>query len=297
MLKSIYIVTLLVLSVTRTEQAYQSELGYQPVARGQVSSELANIWQSPPAEGARWVLMKPDSDSEVFLRFVETGSQGNYQPMKTLGWNAVEIQAADPDRLSGQLDPDLFEIIGPPAFLTDKNNIRAMQALGPDRELLYFTHVIDPELTSFNIGTAQSWVDRVFIMVLGTADLEATTVFYRDTLGQAISGPYPYRVSVLSRAWNEPEDTLYDLSIAQLQEPFLIEIDRYPDAAERRLKTSIGLPYGPAIVSFRVESLDNVVKRTGQKAVALQSAPYRGASVLFLEGPSGERIELVGPAP
>ena len=122
-------------------------------------------------------------------------------------------------------------------------------------------------------------------------------MFYRDTLGQAISGPFPYRVSVLSRAWNKPEDTVYDLSIAQLQESFLIEIDRYPDAAERRLKTSIGLPYGPAIVSFRVESLDNVVKRTGQKAVALHTPPYRGASVLFLEGPSGERIELVGPAP
>ena len=224
MLKSIYIVTLVVLSLARSEQAYETNLGYETVARGELSAELAGAWQAPEAAGAPWRLMKPRSDSDVFIRFVEAGSRGNYQPMKTLGWNAVEIQAQDPDRLAGELDPEAFEIIGPPAFLTDKQNIRAMQVLGPDQELLYLTHVLDPAQSTFNIGTAQSYVDRVFIMVLGTADLAATTVFYNDQLGQSLSGPWPYRVSVLSRAWGLPQETMYDLSIAQLQEPFLVEI-------------------------------------------------------------------------
>jgi catechol 2,3-dioxygenase-like lactoylglutathione lyase family enzyme len=297
MLKSIYIVTLLVMSVTRSEQVYEDNLDYLAVARGEVSTEMAAAWQAPQAAGAPWVLMKPDSESEVYLRFVQASERGNYEPMKTLGWNAVEIQAKNPDRLAGDLDPGHFEIIGQPAFLTDKENIRAMQALGPDRELLYFTHVIDPARSSFNIGTAQSWVDRVFIMVLGTADLDATTTFYREWLGQELAGPFPYRVSVLSRAWNKPPETIYDLSIAQLQEAFLIEIDQYPAEAQRRQASERGLPFGPAMVSFRVQSLQQAADKAGRSPVTLAQAPYRGQASLLLEGPSGELIELVGPAP
>jgi catechol 2,3-dioxygenase-like lactoylglutathione lyase family enzyme len=296
-LKSIYIVTLVVLSLGRSEQAYEKNLGYETVARGEVSAELAAAWQAPGAAGAPWLLMKPPSESEVFIRFVEAGSQGNYQPMKTLGWNAVELQARDPDRLAGELEPNDFEIVGPPAFLTDKQNIRAMQVLGPDRELLYLTHVLDPAQSTFNIGTAQSYVDRVFIMVLGTADLAATTAFYNDWLGQSLSGPWPYRVSVLSRAWGLPPDTLYDLSIAQLQEPFLVEIDQYPAEAARREPADIGLPFGPAIVSFRVDSLAEAARRSGRDPLVPREAPYAGSAMLLLQGPSGELVELIGPAP
>lgn len=296
MLKSIYIVTLLVMSVTRSEQAYEDNLDYQTVASGQVSEQLAQVWQAPGTEGAPWVLMKPDSESEVYLRFIQAEDPGNYQPMKTLGWNAVEIQARNPDRLAKELDSRQFEIIGQPAFLTDKENIRAMQALGPDRELLYFTHVIDPAQSSFNIGTAQSWVDRVFIMVLGTADLGATKAYYQEWLGQDISGPWPYRITVLSRAWDKPVDSMYDLSIAQLQEAFLIEIDQYPAEAARREKGSRGLPFGPSMVSFRVDSLAQAAAKAGRAPVVIDEAPYRGQSVLLLEGPSGELIELVGPS-
>jgi catechol 2,3-dioxygenase-like lactoylglutathione lyase family enzyme len=296
-LKSIYIVTLVVLSLARSEQAYETNLGYETVARGELSAELAGAWHAPDAAGAPWLLMKPGSDSEVFIRFIEAGGKGNYEPMKTLGWNAVEIQAQDPDRLATELDPQAFEIIGPPAFLTDKQNIRAMQVLGPDRELLYLTHVLDPAQSTFNIGTAQSYVDRVFIMVLGTADLAATATFYSDQLGQSLSGPWPYRVSVLSRAWGLPAETLYDLSIAQLQEPFLVEIDQYPAEAARREPTDIGLPFGPAIVSFRVDSLVAPARRAGRDPMVPREAPYAGLATVLLQGPSGELVELIGPAP
>jgi catechol 2,3-dioxygenase-like lactoylglutathione lyase family enzyme len=297
MLKSIYIVTLLVLSVTRSEQAYEQNLDYQTVARGEVSAELATAWRAPASAGAPGVLMQPDSASDDYLRFVQAEARGNYEPMKSLGWNAVEIQAQDPDRLAVDLDPERFQVIGEPAFLTGKQNIRAMQALGPDRELLYLTHVIDPAASTFRIGTAQSWVDRVFIMVLGTSDLAATTAFYQDWLGQDISGPWPYRVRVLSRAWGKPDDTLYDLSIAQLEEDFLIEIDQYPAEAPRREPSDLGLPFGPAMVSFRVGSLEQVARRTGRAPLVVHAAPYGGQAMLLLEGPSGELIELVGPAP
>lgn len=293
MLKSIVIVTLLVTSVTRSEQTYERDLGYLTVDEGRVAPALAEAWDAPAAAGRPFVLMRPDSDSEVYLRFIEAPEKGNYVPMRTLGWNAVELQAEDPDSLVNEVSAEDFELIGPPAYLTDQENIRAAQMLGPHRELLYFTHVLDPTLSRFRIGTAQSRVDRVFIMVLGTADLGATSSFYQDVLGMTVAGPFPYRVSVLSRAWNLPEDTLHDLSIVQLEEAFLIEIDAYPAAAPLRSDSGLGLPYGPAIVSFRVDDLTTLERQTGRRAASLPMAPYDGGEMLFLTGPSGEGIELV----
>ena len=279
MLKSIFMVTILVLSTGHSERAYQEQLGYQLVEQGSVSEQWSEAWGIEALQGRPYSILQPESGAEVYIRFIETPNTGNYAPMKTLGWNAVELQARDPDTLVAGLDPQRFQLIGPPAFLTGGENIRAAQVLGPARELLYFTHVLDPAKASFNIGTAQSRVDRVFIMVLGTSDLEATSDFYQDVLGQTIMGPYPYRVSVLSRAWGADEETLYDLSIAQLDEAFLLEIDQYPQAAPRRTLSGAGLPFGPAVVSFHVDSLHAVSERLG-----IAAAP---AGWAFVHRPAG----------
>lgn len=297
MLKSILVVTLLVGSVPEAEQAYERDLGYRTVDEGRIDPVLAETWEAPGAAGRAFVLMQPESGENVFLRFVETDGPGNYQPMKTTGWNAVELQATDPDTLVTALPPERFELIGPPRFLTEQRNIRAAQVLGPHRELLYFTHVLDPGLSRFRIGTASSRVDRVFIMVLGTTDLVGTTAFYEGTLGMPVNGPFPYRVSVLSKAWDLPEDTLHDLSIVQLEAEFLIEIDAYPETAPGRSVTGAGLPYGPAIVGFNVATLASVARKSGRTARVLDQAPYGGREVLFLTGPSGEGIELIANAP
>ena len=293
MLKSILVVTLLVSSVPEAEQAYERELGYRAVDEGRIAPELAGHWQAPATEGRAFVLMQPESGESVYLRFVESDAPGNYAPMKTQGWNAFELQASDPDTLVTELDANRFELIGPPKFLTEQENIRAAQVLGPHRELLYFTHVLDPALSRFRIGTARTRVDRVFIMVLGTTDLGATTTFYQDLLGMPVSGPWPYEVRVLSRAWDLPAETLHELSIVQLEAEFLIEIDAYPVEAPRRSAPEGGLPYGPSVVGFRVAALDAAERQSGRQARALAQAPYDGRRVLFLTGPSGEGVELV----
>ena len=295
MLKSIYIVTILVLSALGSEKAYEQNLAYTVEERGEISGQLAKAWEMPQIEGSPYVLMRPDSNEQVYLRFIQAETRGNYEPMKTLGWNAIEILVQDPDALAKSLDKSQFEIIGAPAFLTEQQNIRAMQALGPDQEVLYLTRVIDPAASNFNLVSATSYVDRVFIMVLGTGDIGATSACYSEWLGQEISGPWPYQVSVLSTAWNKPVDTVYDLSLAQLQESFLIEIDEYPESAVKRLPALAGLPFGPAMVSFKVDSLASVAEKLGKQPQKIAAAPYLGQSVLLIQGPSGEWIELVGP--
>ncbi len=295
MLKSIYIVTILVLSALGSEKAYEQNLAYTVEQRGEISGQLAKAWEMPQIEGSPYVLMRPDSSEQVYLRFIQAETRGNYEPMKTLGWNAIEILVQDPDALAKSLDKSQFEIIGAPAFLTEQQNIRAMQVLGPDQEVLYLTRVIDPAASNFNLVSATSYVDRVFIMVLGTGDIGATSAWYSEWLGQEIGGPWPYQVSVLSTAWNKPVDTVYDLSLAQLQESFLIEIDEYPASAVKRSPTLAGLPFGPAMVSFKVDSLASVAEKLGKQPQKIAAAPYSGQSVLLIQGPSGEWIELVGP--
>lgn len=301
MLKTIFIVTIALLNPGSAEEAWREHLEYRTVERGEIGAALAGAWGLPQAEGSDYVLMQPASGAETYIRFVATDARGNYAPMKTLGWNAVELLVQDPDDMARALADAPFEVIGPPAFLTEKQNVRAMQALGPADELLYLTRIIDPARSSFDLGQAVSRIDRVFIMVLGTADMAETTAWYTDALGQPVTGPWPYRVGVLSRAWGLPEDTVYPLSIAQLQGQFLIEMDEYPAAAERREATAAGLPYGPAMVSFGVASLEAIPALAGEAGVAVDTAPYNGRRVAALRGPSGEWIELVGgfesPAP
>lgn len=296
MLKAIFIVTLLVLGEGHSERAYREAFDYRVVERGEISGVLANGWELPRAAGRRYTLLQPASGAEVYIRLIETDNVGNYQPLRTLGWNAVEIQVQDVDRRVAALEPALFELVGEPAFLTGTDNIRAAQVLGPARELLYLTEVLDPARSRFNIGAATTPVDRVFIMVLGTADVGATAAFYQDRFEQEIAGPFPYRVGVLARAWGQPDDTLYDLSIAQLEGPFLIEIDQYPAAAQPRSATAAGLPYGPAMVSFSVPDLDALARRLGKTVTHPPEAPYAGRGSVLVQGPSGEWIELVGPA-
>ena len=295
MLKSIYIVTILVLNALESEKAYEQNLAYTVEERGEISGQLAKAWEMPQIEGSHYVLMRPDSSEQVYLRFIQAETRGNYEPMKTLGWNAIEILVQDPDALAKSLDKSQFETIGAPAFLTEQQNIRAMQALGPDQEVLYLTRVIDPGASEFNLVSATSYVDRVFIMVLGTGDIGVTNAWYSEWLGQAITGPWPYQIGVLSTAWNKPVDTVYDLSLAQLQESFLIEIDEYPASSVKRSPALAGLPFGPAMVSFKVDSLASVAEKLGKQPQVIAAAPYSGQSVLLIQGPSGEWIELVGP--
>ena len=101
---------------------------------------------------------------------------------------------------------------------------------------------------------------------------------------------------MLSRAWGRPVDTIYALSIAQLQESFLIEMDEYPAETPKRIATGVGLPFGPAMVSFLVDSLETLARRSGRVPVKISAKPYSGRSALMIQGPSGEMIELIAPA-
>ena len=291
MLSAIVAVTLLVPDVDAAEQAYQRALSYQTVERGHVAPELAERWGAGALAGREFVVLQPQSREPVYLRFVETEAAAT-PPMKALGWNATEILVEDPVLLEPKLEDTPFRVIGTPAPLEFNPKVVAMQALGPAGELLYFTRM-PAGVSKFGLGSATTFVDRVFIVVLGVHDIRRTLSFYNTTFGLPVTEPAPSRVDVLADAWGLPREQPFLLGIARLPERFLIEVDEYPPDADTKAAAAGELPAGLALVSFSVPSLDPFLAQFVAPPVMLEGVPYDGRRVGVLRGPSGEHIELI----
>jgi catechol 2,3-dioxygenase-like lactoylglutathione lyase family enzyme len=291
MLSAIVAVTLLVPDVDAAEQAYQRTLSYQTVERGHVAPELAERWGAGALAGREFVVLQPQSREPVYLRFVESETAAT-PPMKALGWNATEILVEDPVLLEPKLADTPFRVIGTPAPLEFNPKVVAMQALGPAGELLYFTRM-PAGASKFGLGSATTFVDRVFIVVLGVHDIRRTLSFYNTTFGLPVTEPAPSRVDVLAGAWGLPREQPFLLGIARLPERFLIEVDEYPPDAGTKAAAAGELPAGMAMVSFTVPSLDPFLAQFVAPPVTLDGVPYGGRRAGVLRGPSGEHIELI----
>ena len=99
MLKSILMVWVLVQNVPATQEAYEAYLGYQIADRGVISSELAEAIKRPRLANRSYVTLVPKSGPQVGIRIIEGADQG-YQPMRRLGWSAIELLVKDPAPLS-----------------------------------------------------------------------------------------------------------------------------------------------------------------------------------------------------
>jgi catechol 2,3-dioxygenase-like lactoylglutathione lyase family enzyme len=300
MLSAIVAVTLVVPDLDAVESAYQRVLRYQTVERGRLPSEAAAAWGAEELSGRPYVVLRPESGEPVYLRLVK-GKAPARLALRTLGWNATEILVEDPEELARRLGDSPFRVIGPPAPLDVNPAVVAMQALGPAGELLYFTR-IPPGRSKFNLGSALSFVDRVFIVVLGVHDVRRTLDFYAGTFGATVTDPAPSRIGVLAQAWGLPPERTFPLAIVRLPERFLIEVDEYPAGAASPEPGPGGVPGGMAMVSFAVPSLAPLAARLLAEPRVAKAMPYDGRRMGVMRGPSGELIELietpaaVGPA-
>ncbi len=309
MLKSILMVTMLVTNLNVTEEAYEDYLGYQVVEEGTVDELLASVWGTQEMIGQSYLIMKPESGAEVYLRFIEDQQTTNYKPVGTHGWNSTEILVEDPDNLAKELVDSPFEIIGMPYDLYPTPDApRAMQVLGPSDEMIYLTRII-PEGSGYNLGSAQSYVDRVFIMVVGGSSMEDLQNYYRDTFDMPVTEASDWTIGVISRLNDLPEDTVYPLAIAEFEKDFLIELDEYPkdscqffffslikickDAIVPREIAEGHLPPSTSLVSFYVDSLDEIDVDWREPPTAIDVFPYNGRKVGVTVGVAGEWIELV----
>jgi catechol 2,3-dioxygenase-like lactoylglutathione lyase family enzyme len=290
-LSAIVAVTLLVPDVQAAERAYQGTLHYQTVEHGHVGKAQAKAWGAARVEDREYIVMQAESREPVYVRFVESRDPPP-RALKRLGWNATEILVEDPPQLERQLAGSSFRVVGPAAPLEFNPAVVAMQALGPSNEMLYFTR-IPAGKSRFNLGSATSFVDRVFIVVVGVHDIRRTLDFYAQTFGMTVTDPAPSSVEVLADAWGLPRDTRFPLAIVRLPERFLIEVDEYPAGAAPPRGRKRDLPAGMAMVSFAVPSLEPFLDRLVAPPRRIAGVPYAGRRTGALLGPSGERIELI----
>ena len=287
MLKSILMVWVLAQNLALTQEAYEDYLGYRSVDAGVMSAELAAAIDRPELADRRFVTMMPRSGPQVGLRLVE-GDTSGYVPMKRVGWSAIELLVKDPEQLESELPGSAFRHLQGPDFLTEQKNILAMQVTGPNQELFYLTHMIDPSKSFLRPQPSPEPVGHTFIMVMGSPDLEASLAFWRRYFDNGIVGPIPYRIGVLSDAYDLPGETLHPLALVSMSDGYGIEIDQYPDEA-----TAVPAPEGERggviLVSLSVDPED-------LKAPLPWRLPYTNAAGAVEGGvmilPSGAPIEI-----
>jgi catechol 2,3-dioxygenase-like lactoylglutathione lyase family enzyme len=286
MLKTILVITISVLNLGSVESAYQQYLGYELVERGEVSEALGEVWNAPSMAGHDYLIMRPASEANVYIRFIEDEAVADYAPMATQGWNATELLVTDPDALAARLADSPFEIVGPPADLWDAPNApRAMQAIGPGNEVLYLTR--NPDFAT------ESAVDRTFIMVLGGPSMAALSDFYTDRLGLELGDTLQLPVPFMADAQEVAPDTLYTLRVAIISQDFLLELDEYPATVPPRPVKPGHLPPGTAMVSFEVDNLDALDVDWRATPAEIDSFPYNGRRTGVIQGPAGEWLELI----
>ena len=271
-----------------TAAAYCEHLGYQRHSESRVSESLAALWGCPAQANARQILLQPASKTPFWLRLVEGPEVTHYKPLTTYGWNASEYIVQDVDRLAERLEQSPFEMIGPPADLSFSDAIRATQVLGPAQEVLYLTQFKRP-VPEFDVPSAEAFVDRVFINIVGGGNLPDLTGFYNRHLGVPEAPVIEAVISVMSDAFGLPADQQHAIAALSAGGQCFIEADQCPPMAVDRPTEPGFLPPGLAMTSFFCE---------GQPAfpadfTALSDDGYYRESAAVVEGAAGELIELV----
>ena len=279
-------VTVTVPDLAAVEACYTEFLDYRVVGRGTVGDELAQLWQAPAVAESRYLLLSPVAGDDCVLRFVETDADLDYVPFSTHGWNAAEIMVENVDAMAHKLADSPFEIIGKPQNLSFTDDIRAMQILGPGKELLYLTEFKKP-VPGIDTPVARCPVDSVFIVILGGPTMSGLQSYYAERFGVPNAAVMDSRVKGMSAAFGNSPEHKYPIAALPLAGKNLIEVDEMPAQAKARPTPNGSLPAGIAIVSF-------ISSAPGGVALITSDPPYSGAQGVSCDiGPAGEIIEIV----
>lgn len=257
-----------------------------------VCDGLAQAWSAPRAAGSRYRIVSPGAGREGGVRLVERERPLKRSPLLVPGWRSIELVVSDVDEVCRRLEQSPFRIVGQPKALTVSPSIRAMQAVGPGREMLYLTQTSDE--TIYRLPRTERFVDRMFIAVLSTSDVQSSFEFYRDTFGA--DGNLQDAATALEAVNHElgfPVDREHRISAMQLAERSLVEIDGHPPELADEKPPDGDLPGGLACVTFVHRNLDEVRAAWVREPEVRDEAPYLGGRTTVIRGPAGERIELV----
>ena len=286
-LKTLVMVTLLATDLKETTKAYHDHLGYGTVSSGTIDPLCAEQSGNETMGGKNYIIMRPPAgEPEVMLRFVE-GANPAYKPMLSSGWNAIELLARDPDRLGKKLIDSPFKVIGPPNFLTNAKNIRAMQVTGPSNEVVYLTQMIDPSKSLLKPFTPASEVGSTFIVVQGSNSLKTDQQFMEKTFKNLVTEPMRFKIDILAKARGDSPDTRYPIMLLKFAGPYGLEFDQYQTAS-----SSSAIDGGIVLVSASVDSFETSDIDWLRKPSQSNCDGLDGETGL-LEFPSGAKLEVI----
>jgi len=277
--------------LAEVEAAYTGYLGHQVAGRGTIDVDLAALWQVPSMAGSRYLLLKPAAGEECVFRFIETDAESisNYIPFSTFGWNAAEIMVENVDAMAQHLKGSPFEILGEPQNLSFTDDIRAMQILGPGKELLYLTE-FKKQIPGLDTPIARCPVDRVFIVILGGPSMTNLQSFFSTSFSVPGADPVESRVKGMSAAFGNSPEHKYPIAALPLAGQTLIEVDEMPAQATARPRRDGCLPAGISIVSFIARGID----AKNALPTDRDEAPYRNIGQVSCHiGSAGELIEIL----
>jgi catechol 2,3-dioxygenase-like lactoylglutathione lyase family enzyme len=288
--------TLTVADPVATAARYGQWLDYAVVEQGPVDPLLAASWGAPASADRQMVVCRPASGAEVFLRFVQGDPPADYRPLRTFGWAALEICVSDTLAVAERMAASPFEVIGPPRALDGMPEIFPMQVRGPDDEIVYLTQ-IRSQPQGVRLAQAQGLIDRLFILVLASADLAATRAWFADRLGLTVHEEVALRYTMISKAFDLPQDTKHRIATAGHEIDTFLEIDQYPKGATARPCWRDRLPPGVAVATLLHPDLDTVAAPFVSPPRVREGAIYGGRRYGVVRTPDGALVELVEAPP
>ena len=271
----------------RVVDIYSKYLKYRLVSSTRVSADQAKSWDAQSIENSEMVYMSPESSDDFFFRFVEQSSDDDYVPFGTFGWNAAELIVKDVDESAEKLIGSPFEVIGQPADLSFTDQIRAMQILGPSKEIIYLTQ-FKSKLDEFDSPTPRCDIDQTFIVILAGENIDEMQSFLNETLSIKKAPPMQSRIRAISKVFALPEDTKYKSAALAIKDQSLIELDEMPSDAGPRSCRNGFLPPGISIVSFIAHESEFI---DGSYDSSIPS--FENVQARTIKGMSGELIEIL----
>ena len=234
---------------------YTEWFEYQEQARGNFPNGIVIRQNLPKLAGRAWRYLTPSASDSLLggLRLIDAGPiPSTSSPLTSIGWAAAELSVMDVDGLAARLARSPLKIIGPPHALESNAAIKAMQVAGPYGEVFYLTDVRAYE-GPLSLTSATCPIDRTFIAVLATHDLDTARDFYETRYATRRISDHEVTIPVLNHAFDAPAGSRFRISSQQLAGGSLIEIDEFPLTAKRRALLSCGLPTGIAMVTLATE--------------------------------------------
>ncbi|MGB3455584.1 MAG: hypothetical protein WBG08_03950 [Litorimonas sp.] len=276
----------------RTVAWYTKWLDYVVVEDDRLHADVAESWNAPRAGWKRSVVLRPASGRNVFLRFVEQEPHPDYEPLKTYGWNAVEICTQDTDAVNARMMEGPFEIIGPPKKIAGLDAIYPMQVMGPDREVVYLTQ-INEDLPQYDLPRASSLIDSLFILVAGSPDMQAHLDWLEDALLLSPGRTMEIDYTMINKAHGLPGGTQHALATVTHGRDCFLEIDQYPPGSTVRPRREGELYPGIAVATFHHPDFDAVLEKSGATAVTPPGIVYGGKRAFTTASPDGTLYEIV----